>query len=79
MGRSSCPSCGANVDIARDVKTDQPVVLEVHTDASSEAPRYRIVGDLPLVVERVPDGYPGDYFPDHKYDCPAFNAGREIG
>jgi len=64
------------VDIARDVKTDQPVVLEVHTDPSSDAARYRIVSVNPLVVEQVPEGFPGDYYPSHLYDCPGFNAGR---
>jgi hypothetical protein len=77
VGRTACPACGANVDVAKDMHTGETVVLEVHTDASNDAPRYRVVVPGPeMVVERVPDNAPGDFYPDHHFDCKDFNAGR---
>lgn len=76
MGRTSCPACGATVDVATDVETGAKVPLEVHTDSSSDADRYRIVELNPLKVQKVQRGQAGDYFPTHLYDCPAHNAGR---
>ena len=78
MGQTSCPACGASVNVARDVNTGEVVVLEVNTDASSDAARYRIVSHGPpqLTVERVADDAAGDFYPDHKFDCPDFNAGH---
>jgi hypothetical protein len=77
MGRAACPACGANVDVALDVNTQQMVALELNTDASTDAPRYRYIGhgERPL-VERVPDSAPGDFYPLHNFDCPEGNAGR---
>jgi hypothetical protein len=68
------------VNVAHDIATDEVVVLEVHTDASSDAARYRIVSHGPpkLLVERVPENAPGDFYPDHKFDCPDFNAGHTV-
>lgn len=76
MSESTCPACGANIDLARIVGTNETVALEKNTDASSDAARYRVVSVAPLMVERVPDSAPGDFFPDHRFDCPDFNAGR---
>lgn len=76
MGKTVCPACGANVDVALDIDTGEQVVLEVNTDASSDAPRYQYVTFDPVVVQRVPDNAPGDYYPDHRFDCKDFNAGR---
>jgi uncharacterized protein (DUF736 family) len=72
-----CPACGAPVDVARIVDTDRHVALEPNTDASNDAPRYRVlVGGPELVVERVPDDAAGDFYPEHHFDCPQGNAGR---
>lgn len=77
MTEMACPACGANIDLARDIATGEMVPLEKNTDASSDAPRYRIVGSgPPLAAQRVPDAAPGDFFPDHRFDCKDFNAGR---
>lgn len=70
MARSSCPSCGAPIDLAEDVESAEMVPLEVYTDASSDAPRYRFVGQAPLRVRRVSQRAAGDFVPDHRYDCP---------
>lgn len=75
MGRTRCPACGATVDVAVDIE-GRRVVLEVHTDPSSDAARYRIVALNPLTVEPVSKGAAGDYYPDHYFDCPAHGAGR---
>lgn len=74
MGKTACPACGANVDVALDVDTGDTVVLEINTDASSDAPRYQYV--TPTTVKRVPDTAPGDFYPDHLFDCKDANAGR---
>lgn len=77
MGLSSCPACGANVNVATDIATGDVVVLEFYTDSSPDAPRYRIVSHgSPMTVERVPDNAPGDFYPDHKWDCPDFGGGH---
>lgn len=78
MARTSCPACGAPVDVAdvRDPRGhDFTVALEVNEDASSEAPRYRITGYNPLRAERLPASAPRG-LPDHSFDCPGANAGR---
>lgn len=76
MGVTACPACGATVQTADDIQTGELVVLEVNTDPSSDAPRYRIVSTGPrLQVERVPDGWAGDFYPDHKFDCKDFGNG----
>jgi hypothetical protein len=77
MGRTACPACGASVDVATDVNTGDVVAIEVNTDASSDAPRYRVISPGPrMLIERVPDDAPGDYWPAHWFDCPEGNAGR---
>ena len=76
MTEMACPACGANIDLAKDVDSGEMVALEKHTDASSDAARYRVVGYSPLTVQRVRDDAPGDFYPDHRFDCPDFNAGR---
>lgn len=77
MTEMACPACGANVDLAQDIDTGEMVPLEKNTDASSDAARYRVVNSgPPLKVQRVPDNAPGDFFPDHRFDCKDFNAGR---
>lgn len=75
MGRTACPSCGATVDVAEDIDTGEKVAIEVNTDASSDADRYRIVDLNPLKVQKVSPGQVGDYFPAHLFDCPAHGAG----
>lgn len=75
MARSRCPACGATVDVAKIKGFDASVPLEIHTDASTDADRYRVVGFDPLLVERVAPGAPGDFFPDHRADCPAHGNG----
>lgn len=84
MARSSCPACGATVQVAL-VQTplsgaiEERVVLEVSTDASSDADRYRIVELNPLTAERVARGARGDFLPDHAWDCPGGNSARHAG
>jgi hypothetical protein len=73
---ATCPACGANVDVARDVDSGEIVALEVYTDAGPDAPRYRVLEVSPLIVARVPDHAVGDYYPDHRFDCKDANAGR---
>lgn len=75
MARSRCSACGATVQIARVDGGEGAVPLEVHTDASTDAPRYRIIGFDPLRAERVADEAPGDYYPDHRADCPSYGNG----
>lgn len=77
--RVRCEACGATVDVAKIQGTDETVALEVHTDPSSDAERFRIVGLNPLTVERVVKGALGDFYPNHHFDCPAHNAGRVNG
>ena len=77
MTETTCQACGANVDMARDMETGEMVALEKYTDASSDARRFRVINNgPPLTVQRVPDSAPGDFFPDHAFDCPGQNAGR---
>lgn len=76
MTRTSCPACGATVDVARIQGSDVTVPLEVSTDASSDADRYKVVGQNPMTVTRVAKGAMGDFLPDHRFDCPGGNAGR---
>jgi hypothetical protein len=77
MGRTACPACGANVDAGHDNVTGEVVVVEIATDASGDARRYRLVSaGPPMLFERVPDDAPGDFFPDHYFDCKDANAGR---
>lgn len=75
--RGNCPACGATIDMAHDAQTDEAVPLEVNTETAGEAPRYRVANvGPPLTVERVPDDAPGEFYADHRFDCPDFNAGR---
>lgn len=76
MARSRCPNCGAAIDLAEDVDTEENVPLDVFTDSSTDAPRYRFVGHNPLRVKKVEPRTHGDHFPDHRFDCPAHYAGR---
>lgn len=77
MPEMPCPACGATIDLARDVTTGERVPLEVYTEAAGGAPRFRVVGSgPPTQVERVPDGAAGSFYPDHRFDCKDFNAGR---
>lgn len=76
MARTNCPACGASVQVARVSDKSKMVTLEVHTDASADTDRYKIVGHRPLRVIKVATGAYGDYFPDHQFDCPGANAGR---
>jgi hypothetical protein len=70
---TSCPACGATITVAVDNTTGERVPLEIHTDASSDAPRYRVVAsEQPIKVERVNDGAYGDFYPDHRHECPDF-------
>lgn len=77
MGRTTCPGCGANVDVAEDISTHERIPLELNTEAGTGAARYRMVNiGPPMQCERVPDDAPGDFYPDHRFDCPQWNAGR---
>lgn len=78
MGRTSCSACGAPIQVVNldGLRGEHTVPLETHTDASSDAPRYRIVGFDPLRARAVPTGAVGDFYPDHRHDCPGHNAGR---
>lgn len=74
--RTNCPACGATVQMARKGAIDGDAVpLEMSTDASSDADRYRIIGFDPLRVQQVPKGAVGDYYPDHRADCPGHGNG----
>lgn len=76
MARTSCPNCGAKVDVAEDVDTGENVAVELFTEPPGVPPRYRFVGHNPLRVKKVDTRAPGDHFPAHWFDCPAHNAGR---
>jgi hypothetical protein len=71
-----CRACGANIDIAEDMDSGERIPLERNTDPSADADRYRIVEVNPLRVRQVPKAAAGDYYPDHRFDCKDFNAGR---
>lgn len=72
---TTCPACGATVTLAQDVNTGERVPLEAYTDSGTDAPRYRALGsEQPIKVERVPANSPGDFYPDHRFDCPDFPA-----
>jgi hypothetical protein len=76
-----CTGCGADVNMAIVITPNGPerVPLEVAAEAaglSSHADRYRIVKDNPTTAEKVPAGAPGSFYPDHRWECPAHNAGR---
>lgn len=73
--RSSCPACGAPVDLAR-VDDEEVIPLEINPDASSDADRYRVVGYNPMRVVKVSPQAVGDFRSDHRFDCPGGNAGR---
>lgn len=73
---STCPACGANIDLATDIATGETVPLEKNTESAGDAARYRVISGAPLTVRRVPDDAPGTFFPDHRFDCKDFNAGR---
>lgn len=81
MALSNCPACGATVDVARIDGTEETVPLELSSDASLEAPRYRIVGQNPTCVVRVVAAgeVVGNFPADHRFDCAGFNAGRRPG
>lgn len=74
MAKSRCPACGATVQIAK-LGDGAAVPLEMHTDASIDAARYRLIGFAPLLAERVADSASGDFFPDHRADCPGYANG----
>jgi hypothetical protein len=76
MALTSCPSCGATVQVGQVINSTERVPLEVNEDSSTDAKRYRIVLDNPLTIERVPDDAPGSFYADHRFDCPEHNAGR---
>ena len=77
MPRTTCPACGANVDVAKVAETGETVALEINTDASPDAPRYRVVVPGPeMLVERVRPDAAGDFHADHLWDCKDGNAGR---
>ena len=78
MPRRNCVACGATVDwaVCNEAGYARAVALEVYTDASSDAPRYRITALKPLTVEQVSPGAVGDFRVDHHFDCPGGNAGR---
>jgi hypothetical protein len=64
------------VDIGRIAGTTEYVPLEIHPDTASEARRFRVIGQNPLLVVEVAKGAVGQYMPDHRHDCSMFNAGR---
>lgn len=76
MTRTSCPSCGATVDIAYLQNGAGTIPLEVSPDSSSDADRYKVVEQNPMTVIRVAKKAVGDFLPDHRFDCPGANAGR---
>lgn len=77
MAEMACPACGANVLLVKDVDTGEMVPLETNTDAAADADRYRIVSTgPPWKARRVPVNAPGDFYPDHRFDCKDFGAGR---
>lgn len=77
MARTSCPACGATVDVAL-IPDGGTVPLETHPDASNDAPRYRVTGHRhgTMLAEPVAPGAVGDFRADHRFDCPGANAGR---
>lgn len=77
MAEMACPCCGANVLLAENIDTGEKVPLEVYTDAAADADRFRIVSTgPPWKAQRVPTNAVGDFYPDHRFDCKDFNAGR---
>ncbi len=75
-----CPDCGADVQTGT-TPTGEIVVLDMTPDPSSDAPRYRLLETVGhhSRIERVRDGQPGEFLPDHTFDCPGWNAGRPSG
>lgn len=74
MAASRCPACGATVQVAQ-LADGEAVPLEMHTDASSDADRYRLTGFEPTRAERVAKSASGDFYPDHRADCPGHGNG----
>lgn len=75
MAETTCPGCGGSVYVGK-TREGETVHVDVNTDAAGDAPRYRMVEVHPhTILERVRDDAPGDFHPDHKYDCPAFGNG----
>lgn len=75
MARTRCEGCGATVDVALVRGTEDRVPLEVHPDSSADVDRYKIVELNPLTVVKVTKGAEGEYYPDHRADCPAHGNG----
>jgi len=75
MADTTCPACGATVQIAQIINSTKRVPLEVNEDSSDDMDRYRIVLDNPLTVEPVPEGAAGSFYADHRYDCPDYGSG----
>lgn len=81
MSKITCTGCGAEVNMATVFTTTGPVrvPLELSPEAagaSSRATRYKIISDNPTVAEAVASDAAGTYYPDHRWECPAHNAGR---
>lgn len=78
MPKTNCPACGGEVDIVVDVDTGETLPVEINTDASGEADRYRYVGFVngKGQVKKVSPEAAGDFHPDHRFDCKDFNAGH---
>ena len=70
MTRSSCPNCGAPVNLATDEDTGESIPLEVSGDPSDDAPRYAVVAVNPLRVKRVESREArGNFQADHRSQC----------
>jgi len=73
MARGRCPNCGATIDLVE--VSGEMVPLDIFEDHGSDAPHFVITNHDPLRAERVMgESVRGQ--PDHRYDCPAYAAGR---
>lgn len=72
---SSCPACGAPITHAED-EDGTHIVLDKWTEPDGDR-RYRIVElGPPLVVALVSEQSGIDAYPDHRKECPDYEAGR---
>jgi hypothetical protein len=76
MSRTNCKACGAEIDMAYLIGTNDRIALEVAPETAGHADRYRVVSANPLVVEQVPKDAVGSFHADHAWDCPAGNNAR---
>lgn len=72
---ATCPGCGAPITHAKTAQGEN-VPLEKYTEVDGDR-RYRVVEvGTPLIVAEVSASSMVDAYPDHRKDCPDYEAGR---